>query len=328
MQENTKSCWEPKVGICAVISSTTARYVLPVRMSRTNTVVIREKCMERCGDTKRVKKCLKKRFPISVWLPEYSLRTLECDIIAGLSVGLMVVPQGLAYAKVAGLPPQYGLYSAFMGCFLYCILGTSKDITLGPTAVMSLIVSVYGRSDVPELTVALTLFSGIIQLAMGLLRLDFVVNFISIPIVSGFTSAAAIIIGVNQLKDMLGLTNIPRPFFERIYHTFNHIGETRKYDLLLGLISLIVLLALRKLGRLKWTKETNTADSKWTKVAKKLVLLLSIARNALVIMLAAVVTVILYQHGHEHVFSLTGDQDIGLPPFQVFRKHFSARFSS
>lgn len=286
-------------------------------MPPSNAGVLREKWDENCGDTKQIKQWFRKRFPITGWLPQYTFRTLEQDIVAGLSVGLMVVPQSLAYALLAGLPPQYGLYSAFMGCFVYCILGTSKDITLGPTAVMSLIVSLYGRPDIPALTVALTLWSGIIQLAMGFLRLGFIVNFISTPVVSGFTSAAAIIIGVNQLKDILGLKNIPRPFFERFFYTFKHIGETRPFDVLLGLVSLIVLLTLRKLGRLKSIKEVSALDSKWRKVGKKLIFLLVIGRNALVVLLAAVVALILYEHGHKDVFSLTGRQDIGLPPFQV-----------
>ncbi|EDO34158.1 predicted protein, partial [Nematostella vectensis] len=88
-------------------------------------------------DLEAIKKYTKKRFPIAKWLSKYNLHFLQCDLIAGLTVGLMVVPQGLAYALVAGLPPQYGLYSAFMGCFVYCVFGTSKDITLGPTAIMS-----------------------------------------------------------------------------------------------------------------------------------------------------------------------------------------------
>ena len=278
---------------------------------------LREKWKEDSRDITRLKQQIQKRFPITGWLPHYTFRTLEQDIVAGLSVGLMVVPQSLAYALLAGLPPQYGLYSAFMGCFVYCILGTSKDITLGPTALMSLLVFAYGQPDIPALTVALTLWCGIIQLAMGFLRLGFIVHFISTPILSGFTSAAAIIIGVNQLKDILGLKNIPRPFFKRFFNTLKHIGETRPYDVILGMICLIVLLALRKLGRLKSIKEVSALDSKWKKVGKKLVFLLVIGRNALVVLVAAVVALILYQHGHKDVFSLTGEPQGGLPPFQV-----------
>lgn len=109
-------------------------------------------------------------FPILTWLSRYNLTWLKMDLIAGLTVGLTVVPQALAYAEVAGLPVQYGLYSAFMGGFVYCIFGTSKDITLGPTAIMSLLCSSYIGGD-PVFAVVLTLLCGVIQAGMALLRL-------------------------------------------------------------------------------------------------------------------------------------------------------------
>ena len=277
---------------------------------------IEGKCLEHC-DGNLAKGYIKKRFPITVWLPEYSFRSLQCDIIAGLTVGLMVVPQGLAYGMIAGLPPQYGLYSAFMGCFLYCILGTSKDITLGPTAIMSLMVLAYGKSEIPRYTVALTLFSGIIQLAMGILRLGFVVNFISVPIVNGFTSSAAIIIAFSQLKDLFGLKNIPRQFAPNVYHTFKNIGETKKWDLVLGVICIAALLALRKIGRLHWVKCKNTNDTIWLVAAKKTVWLISTGRNALAIMFAAVICASLHKQGYKDIFTLPGQLEPGLPPFKV-----------
>ncbi|XP_063097686.1 sodium-independent sulfate anion transporter isoform X3 [Cavia porcellus] len=140
-----------------------------------------------------------KRLPVLAWLPRYSLQWLKMDFIAGLSVGLTVIPQALAYAEVAGLPPQYGLYSAFTGCFVYVFLGTSRDVTLGPTAIMSLLVSFYTFHE-PAYAVLLTFLSGCIQLAMGLLHLGFLLDFISCPVIKGFTSAAAIIIGFGQIK--------------------------------------------------------------------------------------------------------------------------------
>lgn len=289
--------------------------------SRSTRVELEEKCLENCqqhGCHKRiVKDVIEKRLPILSWLPRYNFHALQFDIIAGLTVGLMVVPQGLAYALIAGLPPQYGLYSAFMGCFVYCVFGTSKDITIGPTAIMSLIVSAYGRPEIPAYVMVLTLFSGLIQLAMGLLKLGFVVNFISIPVVSGFTSSAAIIIAIGQIKDLLGIRDVPRPFMKRVYYTFKHIGETKPGDIALGLICIAVLLSLRALGRSKWVKE-NQETQKWKWAAKKTVWILTIARNALIILLASCVVLLFFAHGFRDVFSLTGHLDPGLPPFQVF----------
>ena len=272
--------------------------------------------MEQC-DPKMAKGFVKKRFPITAWLPEYSLRTLQCDLIAGLTVGLMVVPQGLAYAQLAGLPQQYGLYSAFMGCFLYCIFGTSKDITLGPTAIVSLMVSAYGKPEQPQYTVALTLFTGIILLTMGILRLGFVVNFISIPIVSGFTSSAAIIIAFSQLKDLFGLKDIPRQFAKNVYYTFKNLGQTKKWDITLGIICILFLVALRKIGRLEWVKRKDSSDSKWLRAVKKTVWLISISRNALVVLISGIISSVLYKHGHTDIFTLPGLIEPGLPPVKV-----------
>nr|XP_021495367.1 sodium-independent sulfate anion transporter isoform X4 [Meriones unguiculatus] len=191
---------------------------------------------------------LQRRLPILAWLPGYSLHWLRMDFIAGLSVGLTVIPQALAYAEVAGLPPQYGLYSAFMGCFVYFFLGTSRDVTLGPTAIMSLLVSFYTFRE-PAYALLLAFLSGCIQLAMGLLRLGFLLDFVSCPVINGFTSAAAVTIGFGQIKNLLGLRNIPRQFFLQLYHTLVHIGDTRVGDAVLGLACMALLLLLKLMGK-------------------------------------------------------------------------------
>ncbi|PNJ88401.1 SLC26A11 isoform 14, partial [Pongo abelii] len=181
---------------------------------------------------------VQRRLPILAWLPSYSLQWLKMDFVAGLSVGLTAIPQSLAYAEVAGLPPQYGLYTAFMGCFVYFFLGTSRDVTLGPTAIMSLLVSFYTFHE-PAYAVLLAFLSGCIQLAMGVLRLGFLLDFISCPVIKGFTSAAAVTIGFGQIKNLLGLQNIPRQFFLQVYHTFLRIAETRVGDAVLGLVCML-----------------------------------------------------------------------------------------
>ncbi|TNM85436.1 hypothetical protein fugu_007707 [Takifugu bimaculatus] len=113
---------------------------------------------------------LKAWVPILSWLPRYNIRWLQMDLLAGITVGMTTVPQALAYAEVAGLPVEYGLYSAFMGGFIYSLLGTSKDVTLGPTAIMSLLCfSVVGGQ--PHRAVLLSLLCGLIQAVMALLRL-------------------------------------------------------------------------------------------------------------------------------------------------------------
>ncbi|XP_005001442.2 sodium-independent sulfate anion transporter isoform X2 [Cavia porcellus] len=254
-----------------------------------------------------------KRLPVLAWLPRYSLQWLKMDFIAGLSVGLTVIPQALAYAEVAGLPPQYGLYSAFTGCFVYVFLGTSRDVTLGPTAIMSLLVSFYTFHE-PAYAVLLTFLSGCIQLAMGLLHLGFLLDFISCPVIKGFTSAAAIIIGFGQIKNLLGLHNIPRQFFLQVYHTFLSVGETRLGDAILGLVCMVLLLVL-KLMRDR-IPPVHPEMPLCVRLSCGLVWTTATARNALVVSFAALVAYSFEVTGYQP-FILTGEIAKGLPPVRV-----------
>jgi len=194
---------------------------------------------------------VKRVFPILKWLPNYKKSSLVGDIVAGITVGLMVIPQGMAYASIAGLPPVYGLYSAFMGVIVYFFTGTSKDITLGPTALMSLIVAesftelphpynethyTYDMEGINSCTniesydhccrdgedfsctpvkmaVAATMVSGIIQIVMGFLNFGFIIDFIGFHVLNGFTTAAAITIAFSQVKHIFGLKDVSREFF-------------------------------------------------------------------------------------------------------------------
>lgn len=261
------------------------------------------------------KKCLLTHVPITSWLPKYTFTSLLKDAIAGLTVGLMVVPQGLAYATIARLPVRYGLYSAYLGCFIYCVFGGSKDVTLGPTAIMSLMVARYANGS-PPLAIAVTLFCGITQLVLGLLRLGFVVRFISLPVISGFVSAAAITIGFGQVKNLLGLQKIDRAFISCVYETFKYIGKTNLWDLLLGSICIVLLAILKKLNRIQWHEDKN--DTTLQRVCRKFLWLVSTGRNALVVILAAVVVkTVEVATGRLDVFSMTADTKSGIPHFKV-----------
>ena len=105
---------------------------------------------------------------------------------------------GIAYATIAGLEPQYGLYSAFMGCFVYMVFGSCKDITIGPTAIMALMTGIHAQYGA-DYAILLAFLSGLIILACGLLKLGFLIDFISMPVIAGFTSAAAITIATSQV---------------------------------------------------------------------------------------------------------------------------------
>ena len=148
-----------------------------------------------------MKLSLKDIFPIFEWLPNYNKSWLKGDLSAGLTVGIMLVPQGIAYAMIAGLPPIYGLYTAMIPQIIYAIFGTSRQLAVGPVAMDSLIVASgvatlaeIGTENFIEFAILLAFMMGVLQVIFGLFKLGFLVNFLSRPVISGFTSAAALIL--------------------------------------------------------------------------------------------------------------------------------------
>jgi SulP family sulfate permease len=158
------------------------------------------------------KSLLNQYIPITGWLKNYQLSHFKHDIRAGLTVGVLLIPQSMAYALLAGLPPVYGLYASIVPLAIYAIFGTSHQLAIGPVAIISiLIASGIGNIAAPEseryiqLVLAAAFFVGIVQFLMGALRLGFFMNFISKPVISGFTSAAAFIIAFSQAGNLLGI---------------------------------------------------------------------------------------------------------------------------
>jgi SulP family sulfate permease len=150
--------------------------------------------------------------PILDWARTYSGTALTNDLTAALIVTIMLIPQSLAYAMLAGLPPEAGLYASIVPILLYSIFGTSRSLAVGPVAVVSLMTAatlaeITQTMEVGYATAALSLagLSGAILLAMGLLRLGFVVNFLSHPVISGFITASGILIAISQFKHVLGV---------------------------------------------------------------------------------------------------------------------------
>uniref|UniRef100_A0A023FSQ0 Putative sulfate/bicarbonate/oxalate exchanger sat-1 n=1 Tax=Amblyomma parvum TaxID=251391 RepID=A0A023FSQ0_AMBPA len=198
---------------------------------------------DRCCSPRR----WKNRLPILKWLPHYSLLDLHGDFVAGMTVALTVIPQGLALAVLANLPPQYGLYTAFMGSFIYTIFGSCKDLTIGPTAIMSIMTGEYTHVGGPTFAIILTFLAGVIQILMGLLNLGFIVEFISGPVISGFTSAAAITIASTQLKALFGMKFEAEEFLDTMYQFFTHLYTVKLADSLLGVTCVVLLLVIRSL---------------------------------------------------------------------------------
>ncbi|MBT8273263.1 MAG: sodium-independent anion transporter, partial [Bacteroidia bacterium] len=152
----------------------------------------------------------KTAIPILEWLPKYNKSWLRGDMNAGLTVGVMLIPQGMAYASIAGLPAVYGLYASIVPLLIYALFGTSRQLAIGPVAMVSLLTATalaafdgLTTEQYISYAILLALLVGGIQFLLGLFRLGFLVNFLSHPVISGFTSAAAIIIGFSQLKHLL-----------------------------------------------------------------------------------------------------------------------------
>ncbi|XP_055861215.1 sodium-independent sulfate anion transporter-like isoform X4 [Biomphalaria glabrata] len=270
------------------------------------------------------------KFPIIHWLPKYRCDTFQSDLIAGLTVGLTVIPQGLAYAQVADLPAQFGLYSAFIGCFIYALMGTSKDITLGPTAILSLMTATFATRVSPVLpsgekdtTIALlmTFMCGIFQFILGVLKLGILVNFISYPVINAFTTAAAITIGFGQVKNILGLDDIPDDFIDMVYLTFKKLPETRIWDMTMGLISFVLVTLLKIIRDLKWVKARDPENqvSIFHLILRKCLWIIGTASNAIVVISASGVVAILEYRGMTDYIRVTGHIKPGLPEFTLPR---------
>nr|XP_021193420.2 sodium-independent sulfate anion transporter [Helicoverpa armigera] len=268
-------------------------------------------------------KTLMRRLPILQWLPKYTPRNGLADIIAGITVGLTVIPQAIAYAGVAGLPPQYGLYSSFMACFVYTVFGSVKDSAIGPTAIAAILTRENLHGLGPEFAVLLAFLSGCVELLMGILQLGFLIDFISGPVSVGFTSAAAIIIATTQVKDILGLSFPGGKFLQVWTGLYEHIGETRLWDSVLGISCIIVLLLLRKVKDIKVNPkpdpecaEGGGAGSRLRRATAHALWFLSTTRNILVVLLCAALAYY-FDTQRQAPFVLTGEVKPGLPEFSA-----------
>ncbi len=199
---------------------------------------------------------MKKYLPFLDWLFPYDKRNLSGDFSAGLTVGVMLIPQGMAYAMLAGLPPIYGLYASTIPLIVYALLGTSRQLAVGPVAMVSLLISsgvgslaAIGSPEFVTYAILLAFMIGVIQFVMGIFRLGFIVNFLAHPVISGFTSAAAFIIGFSQLKHLLGI-NLPRgKVHEILLGVLDHIDKIHLPTLLLGLSAILILLGVKRMKK-------------------------------------------------------------------------------
>ncbi|KAI9156758.1 hypothetical protein LWI28_011728 [Acer negundo] len=196
--------------------------------------------------------------PCFRWIRTYNYREyLQVDLMAGITVGVMLVPQAMSYAKLAGLQPIYGLYSGFVPIFVYTIFGSSRQLAIGPVALVSLLVSnvLSGIADssselYTELAILLALMVGVLECIMGLLRLGWLIRFISHAVISGFTTASAIVIALSQAKYFLGYDVVrSSKIVPLIKSIISGADEFSWPPFVMGSITLVILLVMKHLGK-------------------------------------------------------------------------------
>lgn len=200
-------------------------------------------------------KRLAKLFPFLSWISELkNPDILRADVIAGLTVALVLVPQSMAYAQLAGLPPQYGLYASFLPVMIAALMGSSRQLGTGPVAIVSLLTAaaLQPYATNPETYVAyaalLAFMVGIFQFMLGSFKLGFIINFLSHPVVVGFTNAAAIIIGASQLDKIFGVVKPEAAqTYEQVWGVLvNAYGGTHLMTLSMAILAFIIIIAVKK----------------------------------------------------------------------------------
>jgi len=254
--------------------------------------------------------------PILDWLPLYSKAQLSGDINAGMVTTIMLVPQGMAYAMLAGLPPQMGLYASILPLVLYAIFGSSRVLAVGPVALVSLMVAGTLNTLAADLSPGqlagaaglLALMVGLISIALGLFRVGMIINFISHHVISGFTSAAALIIGFSQFKHLLGM-DIPRThnIFAIVQKAYSGLDTLNSVSLIVGIAAIAVLLFFKN-SLAKLLTGTALGPGSRDTLTKA---------GPLVVVATSILVVYILGLNVSHSVKIVGVIPQGLPPFTV-----------
>ncbi len=195
---------------------------------------------------------MKNYLPITRWGQRYTPAVFADDALAAMIVTIMLIPQSLAYALIAGLPPEVGLYASILPLIAYAIFGTSNTLAVGPVAVVSLMtaaaigrITETGSADYIAAAATLAFLSGLILLALGVLRMGFLANFLSHPIIAGFITASGILIAASQLKHMFGVTASGHTLIEILQSLISEISSVNLTTLMIGALSIVFLLGAR-----------------------------------------------------------------------------------
>lgn len=253
---------------------------------------------------------LSKYFPILDWGRSYRGSTFVNDGLAAIIVTIMLIPQSLAYALLAGLPPQVGLYASILPLVAYAVFGTSRALAVGPVAVISLMtaaaagnLAAQGSPEYLAVAILLALISGVMLVVMGLFKLGFVANFLSHPVISGFITASGILIAVSQLKHILGVKTTGHNLLEIGESLLSQIGATNVPTLIIGVVSTVFLYWVR--GNLKPLFMKMGLKDKVATIAARI--------GPVIAVIVSILVVALMQLDQDGV-AIVGDIPKGLPP--------------
>lgn len=199
--------------------------------------------------------------PITKWARSYNRDWLRPDIIAGITLGAFTIPEVIAFVSLANLPPEVGLYSAMIALLVYVIFGSSRQLSIGPTSTISILVGstlgsllIVNAAQYLMMASLIAVAAGILAFISWTLRLGFIVKFISKTVLTGFLAGIALFIASGQLPKLFGIAGTTGNFFERMYYLFMHIGQTNIYTLAIGVGGIIFLYVATK----KFPKLPNT----------------------------------------------------------------------
>lgn len=210
---------------------------------------------------------------------------------------------------------QYGLYGSFLGCFVYIFLGSCKDVAMGPTAIASLL-TYQAAGGVWQKAVLLSFLTGLIELAMGFMGLGFLLNFVSGPVSSGYTSAVALIILSSQVKDLFGIKAKGTTFIDMWSSILANVDTIQINDTLMGISCIVVLLLMRLLVTTQIGPKDDGLKSNVHKIINKTIWLIGTARNAILVILTAMISYLLHQSDQGELYVI-GKIPAGMPEFKV-----------
>ena len=200
-------------------------------------------------------------FPVVKWARSYDKNWLRPDILAGITVVAFTIPEAIAYASLAGLPPEAGLYSAMIGLLVYVIFGTSRQLSMGPTSALSILIGstlgsllILNAGQYALIASLLAVMVGVFALISWMLRLGFIVRYISKTVLTGFVAGLALFIASGQLPILFGISGASGNFFQRISYLILHIDQTNFATLVVGVGGLLFLIFATK----KFPKLPNT----------------------------------------------------------------------